>query len=86
MNSFNELKPRGIDWNVTLGNMIANTTTVAGLMTATPLFGPMGRLNGRGVAVSIAVGTTLALMSKREPTNPFVCYDKVPDQDDYHLE
>ncbi|TVO31884.1 hypothetical protein [Vibrio algivorus] len=84
MNRFNQLKPSAMDWNSTLGQMIANTTTVAGLMTASPIFGPMGRLTGRGVAVSIAVGTALALMGQREPANPYVCYANPQALDEYH--
>ncbi|MBD1576787.1 hypothetical protein HC723_10100 [Vibrio sp. S11_S32] len=70
----NQFQPMGIDWNGTLGKMVTNTTTVAGLLTASPIYGPMGRLNGKGIIVSIAVGSALALMGKKDNDDPLLCY------------
>lgn len=75
MNCF---KPNAIDWNGTLTSMVANTTTIAGLLTAAPIYGPMGRLNGKGIVVSVAVGATLALMGNRQSIEPTLCYGEYP--------
>ncbi|TVO35892.1 hypothetical protein [Vibrio algivorus] len=80
----NQFQPMPIDWNRALGKMVANTTTVAGLLTASPIYGPMGRLNGKGIIVSVAVGASLALMGKRPVTNPLLCYGDDPDVIDEH--
>ncbi|WP_105901879.1 hypothetical protein [Vibrio gangliei] len=76
MKSSSQLRSAQPDWGNTLGQVITHTTTIAGLMTASPLFGPVGRLSGGGVMASIAIGSTMAVLGMREDRHPFLCYQE----------
>ncbi|EGR2744658.1 hypothetical protein MYC06_002160 [Vibrio parahaemolyticus] len=48
----------------TLGKAIAGTASVAGVITAAPVFGPKGTITSSGIVVSVLVGASAALFDK----------------------
>ncbi|WP_348224404.1 hypothetical protein [Vibrio parahaemolyticus] len=52
----------------TLGKAIAGTASVAGVITAAPVFGPKGTITSSGIVVSVLVGTSAALFDKAVPS------------------
>ena len=48
----------------TLGKAITGTASVAGVITAAPVFGPKGTITSSGIVVSVFVGASAALIDK----------------------
>ncbi|WGW00140.1 hypothetical protein QF117_10910 [Vibrio sp. YMD68] len=53
-----------MSWYVTVGKAVAATASVAGVITAAPVFGAIGTISAAGFAVSTAIGTSAALIDK----------------------
>lgn len=53
-----------MSWYHTVGKAVAGTASVAGIITAAPVFGAIGTITAAGFAVSTAIGTSAALIDK----------------------
>ncbi|MGU3812832.1 hypothetical protein [Vibrio diabolicus] len=53
-----------MSWYQTVGKAIAGTTSVAGVITATPVFGEKGTITPSGIVVSALIGTSAALLDQ----------------------
>lgn len=58
------LNDKGVfmSWYQTVGKAIAGTTSVAGVITAAPVFGEKGTITVGGIVVSAIIGTSAALI------------------------
>ncbi|MCS0082956.1 hypothetical protein NDJ28_10945 [Vibrio alginolyticus] len=54
----------------TLGKAITGTASVAGVITAAPVFGPKGTITSSGIVVSVLVGTSAALIDQAMQSTP----------------
>ncbi|MFA0831566.1 hypothetical protein NHG82_20720 [Vibrio parahaemolyticus] len=53
-----------MSWYQTVGKAVAGTASIAGVITAAPVFGAIGTITAGGFMVSAFVGTTAALFDK----------------------
>lgn len=53
-----------MSWYQTVGKAVAGTASIAGVITAAPVFGAIGTITAGGFMVSAFVGTTAALIDK----------------------
>ncbi|KFA94920.1 hypothetical protein [Vibrio sp. ER1A] len=53
-----------MSWYQTVAKAVAGTASVAGIITAAPVFGAIGTITAAGFAVSTAIGTSAALIDK----------------------
>ncbi|WP_248281789.1 hypothetical protein, partial [Vibrio parahaemolyticus] len=51
-----------MSWYQTVGKAVAGTASVAGVITAAPVFGAVGTITAGGIVVSAFVGTSAALI------------------------
>lgn len=60
------LNDKGVfmSWYQTVGKAVAGTASVAGVITAAPVFGAVGTITAGGIVVSAFVGTSAALIDK----------------------
>ncbi len=60
------LNDKGVfmSWYQTVGKAVAGTASVAGVITAAPVFGAIGTITAGGIVVSALVGTSAALLDK----------------------
>ncbi len=80
-----------MSWFQTVGKAVAGTASVAGILTAAPIFGAIGTITAGGFVVSVFVGATAALIDKatleeesstssepmvHAPTPSFIGYEK----------
>lgn len=65
-NPFLMLNDKGVfmSWYQTVGKAVAGTASVAGVITAAPVFGAIGTITAGGIVVSAFVGTSAALIDK----------------------
>ena len=65
-NPFFMLNGKGVfmSWYQTVGKAVAGTASVAGVITAAPVFGAIGTITAGGIVVSAFVGTSAALIDK----------------------
>ncbi|MCG9702742.1 hypothetical protein L1D19_21995 [Vibrio natriegens] len=81
-----------MSWYQTVGKAVAATASVAGIITAAPVFGAVGTITASGFAVSAFVGTTAALIDKAvseeqpelpptvHPQHPLITYENYDDE------
>ena len=74
-----------MSWYQTVGKALAGTASIAGVITAAPIFGAIGTITAGGFIVSALVGSTAALIDKAleddepehpSPQHPLVTYDR----------
>ncbi|AGR00322.1 hypothetical protein [Vibrio parahaemolyticus] len=57
----------------TLGKAITGTASVAGVITAAPVFGPKGTITSSGIVVSVLVGTSAAFIDQAVQSTRLQC-------------
>ncbi|MHA2769921.1 hypothetical protein ACXZ7F_01370 [Vibrio harveyi] len=58
-----------MSWYQTVGKAVAGTASVAGVITAAPVFGAIGTITAGGIVVSAFIGTSAALIDQTvQPT------------------
>ncbi len=84
-NPFFMLNDKGVfmSWYQTVGKAVAGTASVAGVITAAPVFGAIGTITAGGIVVSAFVGTSAALIDKAVqsscPPHPMVTSNEYSD-------
>lgn len=53
-----------MSWYQTVGKALAGTASVAGVITAAPVFGAIGTITAGGIVVSALIGTSAALIDQ----------------------
>ncbi|MCG9702740.1 hypothetical protein L1D19_21985 [Vibrio natriegens] len=90
-----------MSWFQTVGKAVAGTASVAGILTAAPIFGAIGTITAGGFVVSAFVGATAALIDKaasddesstslepmaHAPTPSFIGYEQEEEIDEFDEE